>query len=44
MNNLGELDIVPVRSPVIACGGTHGQFYDLMELFAIGGLIPDSSY
>ena len=26
------------------CGDVHGQFYDLKELFCIGGRIPDTNY
>lgn len=36
--------MVPVRAPVFICGDVHGQFYDLIELFKIGGPIPTSNY
>ena len=36
--------MVLVKAPVIICGDIHGQFHDLMELFAIGGELPTTNY
>eukprot|EP00927_Polykrikos_kofoidii_P062413 TRINITY_DN57227_c0_g1_i1.p1 TRINITY_DN57227_c0_g1~~TRINITY_DN57227_c0_g1_i1.p1 ORF type:complete len:305 (-),score=43.58 TRINITY_DN57227_c0_g1_i1:68-982(-) len=39
-----ESNVQPVRCPVTISGDIHGQFHDLMELFRIGGLPPDTNY
>jgi len=36
--------VQPVQCPVTICGDIHGQFHDLIELFKIGGDIPDTNY
>ncbi|KAL3115558.1 hypothetical protein niasHT_015896 [Heterodera trifolii] len=37
-------NIVSVQSPATICGDIHGQFYDLMKLFQIGGDIHETNY
>ena len=39
-----EANLVHVSSPVAVVGDTHGQFYDLLEIFAINGFVPDTNY
>jgi len=39
-----EPNVQEVAPPVIVCGDIHGQFHDLLELFRIGGEVPDSKY
>jgi hypothetical protein len=41
---LQESHVVPVQAPVVICGDIHAQFHDLMEIFRIGGPIPDVNY
>jgi len=39
-----ESNVVHVRAPVTVVGDIHGQFYDLIEIFKIGGCCPDTNY
>jgi hypothetical protein len=39
-----ESTVVPVNGPVTLCGDIHGQFYDLLKIFEVGGDLPETSY
>jgi len=41
---LEESNVQPVAAPVTICGDIHGQFYDLQELFRVGGHPPETNY
>lgn len=41
---LEESNVQRVDAPVTVCGDIHGQFYDLKELFRVGGDVPTTNY
>ncbi|KAL7411231.1 Metallo-dependent phosphatase [Mrakia frigida] len=39
-----ESNVVHISAPVTVVGDIHGQFYDLIEIFRIGGYCPNTNY
>jgi len=39
-----ESNVQPVSAPVIVFGDIHGKFFDLMNLFEVGGELPEQKY
>ncbi|KAI7899932.1 Metallo-dependent phosphatase-like protein [Cokeromyces recurvatus] len=41
---MNESNVVHIKAPVTVVGDIHGQYYDLIEIFRIGGYCPDTNY
>jgi serine/threonine-protein phosphatase PPG1 len=39
-----ESNVVHIAAPVTVVGDIHGQFYDMIEIFKIGGFCPNTNY
>eukprot|EP00732_Lithocolla_globosa_P005696 Lithocolla_globosa_v1_NODE_6081_length_1139_cov_5.972325.p1 type:complete len:308 gc:universal NODE_6081_length_1139_cov_5.972325:52-975(+) len=41
---IDESNVHKISSPVTVVGDVHGQFYDVLEMFKVGGYWPDTNY
>jgi len=41
---MDESNVRPVSTPITIVGDVHGQFYDVLEMFRIGGTCPHTNY
>jgi serine/threonine-protein phosphatase PPG1 len=39
-----ESNVVHIAAPVTVVGDIHGQFFDMIEIFRIGGFCPNTNY
>ncbi|PCH41912.1 Metallo-dependent phosphatase [Wolfiporia cocos MD-104 SS10] len=39
-----EPNVLHVAGPVTVCGDIHGQYYDLMKIFDVGGTLAENNY
>ncbi|CCC67096.1 hypothetical protein NCAS_0A05380 [Naumovozyma castellii] len=39
-----ESNVIHISTPVTVVGDMHGQFHDMLEIFQIGGPLPDTNY
>ena len=39
-----ESNVQETHSPITICGDIHGQCYDVLELFKVGGELPQARY
>lgn len=39
-----EPNLLRIPAPITICGDVHGQYYDLLKLFDVGGNPADTTY
>lgn len=39
-----ESNVIHIAAPVTVVGDIHGQFFDMIEIFKIGGFCPNTNY
>lgn len=39
-----EPNVLDLKTPITVCGDLHGQFYDVLELFSVGGKPPEQNF
>lgn len=39
-----ESNVIHIAAPVTVVGDIHGQFFDMLEIFKIGGFCPNTNY
>ena len=41
---LSQPMLLEPKAPITICGDTHGQYYDLLKILEIGGMLPENNF